>query len=96
MDYVYSALGANLVFLEIIGLAFIAFTLTRKLDQSKRVLSVSLILLRYLFPVILKQAFLQWNKSCTLCTLFCQAAFSIFLLVIAKTFLFNKSLHSIK
>ena len=54
MEYIYTAAKANFELLEIVGLAYLAYSLTRKEEsQLKRALAFNLILLHYLIPVVI-------------------------------------------
>ncbi|CDW73298.1 UNKNOWN [Stylonychia lemnae] len=69
-EYIMQALSANLDILEIIALTYLAYTLTKKEESSKKNLVYILVVLRYLMPVVLRYTKEQTKdvaRECDLC-----------------------------
>lgn len=85
MEYVIQAVSANFDLLEIISLASLAYTLTRKDDSSaKRFLIYVLILTRYLLPVATLYLQKSCDSWCATCTLETKAVFAVAFFIASK------------
>ncbi len=55
-EYIVNAIFANFDLLDILSLATLAYTLTKKGSSGKKIFVLMLVLSRYIFPVVLKHA----------------------------------------